>query len=289
MTVLRDNPYAVFGATGQQGGAVVDALLARGAAVRAIVRNTDSKASAALAARGVTLAVADQDDPTSMGAALRDIAGLFLMTTYDDASGGTEGEVRRGRATAEAATDAGAPHVVYSSVGGAERDSGVPHFESKRRIEERLLELVPTSFVRPTFFMENLTRSLGSAEVVVKLPMPSDIPLQMISVQDIGLVSAAVLVDPAILPGGALEIAGDELTGDGIAAVIGEALGKPANFDSLPLSVFANDPDRTAMFRWFVETSAYQADLTETKRVDPGVLDLRAWLANFAGTGSALV
>ncbi len=288
MTVLRDNPYAVFGATGQQGGAVVNALLARGAAVRAIVRNTDSMASVALAARGVTLTVADQDDPTSMGEALRDIAGLFLMTTYDDASGGTEGEVRRGRAVAEAAADAGTPHVVYSSVGGAERESGVPHFDSKRRVEERLLELVPTSFVRPTFFMENLTRSLGGAEAAVKFPMPSDVPLQMVSVQDIGFVSAAVLLDSGILPGGALEIAGDELTGDGIAAIIGEALGKPASFESLPLSVFANDPDRAAMFRWFVETSAYQADLTETKRVDPGVLDLRAWLTNFAAMGEVL-
>jgi len=112
-------PFAVFGATGQQGGAVVDALLDRGAAVRAIVRNRDSVRARALSARGVSVVSADHGDVVAMTAALLDVAGVFLMTTYDDASGGTEGEIRRGRAVAEVAARAGVPHVVYSSVGGA--------------------------------------------------------------------------------------------------------------------------------------------------------------------------
>ena len=105
--------------------------------------------------------------------------------------------------------------------------------------------------------------------------------------RDIGVVSAAALLDPTLLPGGALEIAGDELTGDEIAAVLGDALGRPARFETLPLSVFADDPDRSAMFRWFVDTPAYQADLAETRRVDPDVLDLRRWALTQSSTGAA--
>lgn len=279
MTDSQNTPYAVIGATGQQGGAVVDALLDRGAAVRAIVRDPTLAASVALAARGVELSVADQDDPSTLSDPLQGVAGLFLMTTYGPESGGTEGEVRRGRRMAEAAAAAGVPQVVYSSVGGADRESGVPHFESKRRVEERLLELVPTAIVRPAFFMENLARSLGGDRIDIKLPLARDVPLQMVAVRDIGIVSAAALLDPSVLPGGALEIAGDELTGDGIAAAAQDALGKPSSYETLPLSVFADDPDRTAMFRWFVDTPAYQADLAATRRIDPGVLDLRAWFA----------
>jgi uncharacterized protein YbjT (DUF2867 family) len=107
----------VFGATGQQGGAVLDALLDRGAAVRAIVRDRNSVRAQTLSARSVSVVSAGHDDVVAITTALLDVGGVFLMTTYDDASGGTEGEIRRGQAMAEAAGCAGVPQVVYSSVG----------------------------------------------------------------------------------------------------------------------------------------------------------------------------
>jgi uncharacterized protein YbjT (DUF2867 family) len=281
MTETDTSPYAVIGATGQQGGAVVDALLAAGQPVRALVRDLASSKSRSLAERGVSIVRADQDDPEPLVEALRDVHGLFLMTTYSDDAGGTEGESRRGRTVAQAAARAGVPYVVYSSVGGAERDSGVPHFESKRRVEEALTDLVPSFFVRPTFFMENLARGLtpdDSSEFVLRLPMPGDVSIQMIAVADIGKVAAAVLLDPASNAAGSVEIAGDMRTADQAAALIGERLGKPGRFESLPLSVVSDDADRRAMFEWFVNTPAYRADFEETRRLDPAVLDLAGWL-----------
>jgi uncharacterized protein YbjT (DUF2867 family) len=281
MTSSDVTPYAVIGATGKQGGAVVDALLAANQPVRAVVRDPDSARSASLAARGVTLVHGDQDDPDSLTEALRGIRGLFFMTTFSDDAGGTDGETRRGRTVAQSAAHAGVPHVVYSSVGGAERHSGVPHFDSKRRVEEALTDVVLSSFVRPTFFMENLAgtvRADDSAEFVYRFPMPGDVPIQMVAVSDIGKVSAAVLLDPSLLPTGTVEIAGDVLTGAEIAVAIGRRLGKPARFEALPLSVLGDEPDRKAMFEWFVDTPAYQADFEATRRLDPSVLDLAAWL-----------
>jgi uncharacterized protein YbjT (DUF2867 family) len=277
------NPIAVLGATGQQGSAVVDALLAAGHPVRAVVRTPDSPKATALAARGVEVVPGDQDDPDSLRQPLTGVAALFLMTTFSDESG-TEGEVRRGVATADAAAAAGVPRVVYSSVGGAERRSGVPHFESKYRVEQHLASTLPTLVVRPTFFMDNFAGQLdaaGDGEFVLRQPMPGDVPLQMVAVRDIGVVAAAALADPQALGGDSLEIAGDELTGEQIAARIGARLGRPARFEQVPLDVLP-DEDLEAMFRWFVETDAYQADLERTRSIDPDVLDLDGWLARRA-------
>ncbi|WP_353649221.1 NmrA/HSCARG family protein [Nakamurella sp. A5-74] len=196
-------PIAILGATGQQGSAVVDALLAAGQTVRAIVRTPDSAKAQALSARGVEVVAGDQDDPDSLRGPLTGVAALFLMTTFTDDSG-TEGEVRRGIATADVAAQVGVPRVVYSSVGGAERDSGVPHFESKYRVEQHLESLLPSVVVRPAFFMDNFVGQLdaaGDGEFVLRQPMPGDVPLQMIAVRDIGVIAAAALVAPMLSAG----------------------------------------------------------------------------------------
>jgi uncharacterized protein YbjT (DUF2867 family) len=273
-------PYAVIGATGQQGSAVVEALLATDAPVRAVVRDPGSERARELAGRGVQIAVGDQDDPGKMAAALADVEALFMMMTFAG-PGGTEGEVARGRNVAEAAARAGVPRVVYSSVGGAERRSGVPHFESKRRVEERLAELLPASFVRPTFFMENLTGTIAAGpddgDFVLRLPLPADVSLQMVAVRDVGAVAAVALRQPEALHGDALEIAGDVLTGPQMARRIGAQLGREARFEALPVEAL-DDDDQKAMFRWFAQTPAYAADLELTREVDPDVRDLSGWL-----------
>jgi uncharacterized protein YbjT (DUF2867 family) len=274
---------AVIGGTGQQGGATARALLAAGAPVRALVRDPAAAAAVALRDAGAELVTADVEDPGSLRHGLAGVAGLFAMTTFVGADG-TEGEVRRGGLIAEAAHDVGVPHVVYSSVGGAERHSGVPHFESKRRVEERLTALgLTTTVVRPTFFMENFTSFFApkteDGAVVLRAPLRPGVPLQMVAVDDVGAVAAACLLDRGSVPGGAVEIAGDELTGEQIAAAFGERAGAPARFEALPLDVLADDPDQHAMFGWFTHLPAYEADFALTRLLAPDVKDFRAWLS----------
>ena len=134
MTATTASPYAVIGATGQQGGAVVDALINAGEPVRALVRDLGSGKSQALADRGIPLVHADLDDPDSLTSAFLGVGALLIMPTFAGPKG-TEGEVEHGQVIADAAVRAGVPRAVYSSVGGAERSSGVPHFECKRRPE----------------------------------------------------------------------------------------------------------------------------------------------------------
>lgn len=274
---------AVIGATGQQGGATARALLNAGATVRALVRDPRADAAVALEGTGAELVQADVEDLETLRAALAGTGALFAMTTFAGRDG-TAGEVRRGGLIAEAARDVGVPHVVYGSVGGAERHTGIPHFESKRRVEERMTALgLQTTFVRPTFFMENFDSFFAPATedgvVVLRAPLAPGVPLQMVAVDDIGAAAAAALLDPTGVPGGALEIAGDELTGEQVAAAFGDRAGLPARFEPLPLDVLSDDPDQLAMFTWFTTPPAYRADIAATRRLVPDLTDFRAWLA----------
>jgi uncharacterized protein YbjT (DUF2867 family) len=273
---------AVIGGTGQQGRSTIAALLERDIPVRALVRNPDSPAARALTAAGADVVRADQEDVESLEEALTDVGSLFYMTTFEGLDG-TDGEVRRGRAVAEAAARAGVPRVVYSSVGGAERDTGIPHFESKFRVEKHLETLVPSIILRPVFFMENLVPQLTpdeNGEIVIRMPMPGDVPVQMIAVRDIGRAAAQLLIDPDSIDGDAVEVAGDELTLDQVAALAGEILRVPARFETIPLEYLGDDEDLKAMFRWFAAGSAYRADLAQSRSLIPGINDLRSWMTS---------
>ncbi|MGX4655098.1 NmrA/HSCARG family protein [Micromonospora sp. SCSIO 07396] len=284
---------AVFGATGQQGGAVVDALLDHRAQVRALVRNPQSDRAQALAARGVELSATRADDPASLAAALATVEGFYFMTPEANSLEEVEAEVRIGKALVDAAVEAGVPHVVFNSVYGADRESGVPHHDSKHRIEEHLRTSgLRASMVRPTAFMENfasvMAPSLEHGEIVLRMPLPEDVALKMISIRDIGRVAAALLLDTAQVPGGAVELVGDELTGPRIAAAFGAHAGLPARYEALPLSVLPNELDQ-AMFRQFAEAAEHPSDRAVVRSIEPAALDLVGWIRATGWTAPANV
>ncbi|HME74833.1 MAG TPA: hypothetical protein VKI00_04030 [Mycobacterium sp.] len=100
----------------------------------------------------------------------------------------------------------------------------------------------------------------------------------MVAVEDIDVVAAAVVIDPGRVPCGAVEIAGDELTGSQIAATFGRQAAMPARYKPLPLDA-AGDDDLRAMFAWFAKPPAYQADRALTAQLDPRVQTFEHWLA----------
>ncbi|MCQ4200042.1 NmrA family NAD(P)-binding protein [Streptomyces coelicoflavus] len=282
MSAHTTGTVAVFGATGQQGGAVVDALLDHKARVRALVRNPQSDRAQALAARGVELAAVRADDPASLAAALAAVKGFYFMTPEANSLEEVEAEIRIGTMLVDAAVEAGVPHVVFNSVFGADRESGVPHHDSKHSIEEYLRKSgLRASMVRATAFMENfasvMASSLEHGEIVLRLPLPEDVPLKMISVRDIGRVAAALLLGTAQAPGGVVELVGDELMGPQIAAAFGARAGLPARYEAHPLSVLPNDLDRV-MFREFAEAAGFPADLSAVRAIEPATLDLAEWI-----------
>ncbi|WP_328690514.1 NmrA family NAD(P)-binding protein [Streptomyces phaeochromogenes] len=282
MNTHSSGTIAVFDALDVQGGAVIDALLSRGARVRGLVRDLGSDRARSLAGRGVELVGVEVGDAASLSAALKGVDAFFFMTTLEGDTHDVDGETRQGIALIEAAVAAAVPNVVFSSVGGADRDSGVPIFESKRHLEERLEKSgLRATLVRPVVYMDHLPSlgpSVEDGEVVLRMPLPDHIPLQLISIRDIGQISATFLLGAAEAPGGAIEIAGDRRTGSQIAAAFGERAGLPARYEALPLQALDDNPHLRAMFRWLQETPAFQADIEAVKVIEPTVWDLPAWI-----------
>ena len=126
----------VTGSTGKQGGAVARGLLERGHKVRAVTRDPNSSQAKLLANAGAALVVASLEDTAAITKALEGATSLFAMTMP---SGGAEAEARQGIAAADAAKTAGV-HLVFTSVGSANRQTGIPHFDSKYEVEKHIAE-----------------------------------------------------------------------------------------------------------------------------------------------------
>jgi uncharacterized protein YbjT (DUF2867 family) len=284
MSTQTTGPIAIFGATGQQGGAVVDALLEHQAQVRALVRDPQSDKAQALAARGVELAAVRTDDPASLAAALTAVEAFYFMTPEANTLEEVETEIRVGTALVDAAVAARVPHVVFNSVFDADQKHGVPHHDSKHTIEELLRKSgLRATMVRPTPFMEVMAPRLEHGEIVLKMPLPNDVAVKMISIRDIGRVAAALLLDLAEAPGGAIELVADELTGPQIAAAFGAQAGLPSRYEALTLSVLPSELDR-AMFRQFAKMAEYPSDLSVVRAIEPATLDLAGWIRSTGWT-----
>ncbi len=151
--VNKNKIILVTGATGTQGGATTRHLLANGWQVRALTRDVTKPAAQELKDAGAEVIQGDFSDQTSLTDALDGVYGAFSVQLPHDLAL----EVEYGKRMADFAKSAGVEHFVYSSVGGAERETGIPHFESKRRIEEHIEALgIPYTILRPVYFMENL-------------------------------------------------------------------------------------------------------------------------------------
>src|SRR5258708_4268575 len=205
----------VSGATGKQGGAVVEALLTRGHQVRALTRNSDSPAANRLRERGVEIAVGDFTDHDSLVRAARGADTVYAMSTpYEQ---GAEKEIAQGITITDAAKAAGAAHFIYSSVANANRATGISHFDGKYAVEKHLQASgVPYTIVAPVFFMENLLQpwSLpGLRQGKLAMALPATRSLQQIAVADIGAFVAAVIRRAATLFGRRFVLSRDRPTG----------------------------------------------------------------------------
>jgi uncharacterized protein YbjT (DUF2867 family) len=255
----------VTGATGQQGGAVANALLEKGQKIRVMTRNPEK--AAGLAKAGAEVVKGDLTNQADLQAALRGIYGVFAMSTPFEA--GMDAEVRQGVLLADAAKQAGVAHYVYTSVGSAHRHTGIPHFESKWEVEQHIAKIgLPATILRPVFFMENFTTySKPSPEGVLTMPMRQDRKLAMVAVRDIGQFGAAAFIRPKDFLGQAIDLAGDELTIPEVATLLTKVTGRSIRFQEFPLDQVeaAMGHDLAPMFRWFNDVG-YAVDVPGLKQ-----------------------
>ena len=279
----QDRIVLVAGATGRQGGAVVRHMLPKGWRLRALTRNPKSYAARQLAEKGVELAEGDMDDPACLERAARGVYGIYSVQDFWTV--GARREVQQGKNLADVAKKAGVEHFVYSSVGGAERNTGITHWETKWVVEKHVRSLnLPVTILRPASFMEtyHITEvEIGLLKGKLADPIRGDKPYQTIATDDIGAFAALAFERPKDFIGLDLEIAGSELTNIDAAKVFSRVLNRPVKFQKLPLPIvrLVLGKEFYEMFHWF-NSKGYQANIPELRRRYPEVRlhSLEDWL-----------
>ncbi len=275
----------VSGATGTQGGAVARELASRGYTVRGLTRNVDSEASRALVELGVQMVRGDFDDPASLDVALEGAYGAFSVQQYRGI--GVDGEIRQGKAFADAAKRAGVEHFVYTSTFAARLASDVPPYESKREIEDYVFSLdMPYSIVRPRSFMSNLEGAREAARNgTFRTPYPPDFISYSIAPADIGRIVAEAFDHPDVWIGRVLEIAGAQISYADLARTMSRVMGSPVVYEQIPWEEYAATvtPEVIAQVSWTLQ-NAVSTDVDGLRGEFPWLLSVEDYLLN-AGWG----
>lgn len=213
---------AIMGATGKVGGAVMRSLLARGVAVRALLR--DAGRAGALRDGGAEFAVTDAADANALAEALSGCDAVFVMnpptyTSLDMVADATA----IGAAAAWAARQARVRRVVALSSVGAELPLGTGNIRTTRALELELRDAAPEiCCLRAAWFLENWLGSAGAARAGGKLPSflaRTTYPIEMVATHDIGVMAAKLLTEETAPP--VVELSGPRpYSPDGIAAAI---------------------------------------------------------------------
>ena len=197
----EQEPVLVVGATGWLGGQVVDRLLDRGKKVRALVR--PSSDAGKLEAKGVEIARGDMLDLDSLDVAMTGTAAVITTAAGYTGKNKKADEIdTRGNANlAIAASNAGVPRFVLTSILTSDQTPGVPHFWNKKLTEDKLEELgVPFVALRPGAFFDQIARLggdpfekgriiwLGSKNVPLTFALTSDLATYLAEAVDADIV-----------------------------------------------------------------------------------------------------
>jgi len=275
--VANQRNILVTGATGQQGGSLARLLLQKKHKVHALTRNTQSTAAQDLRNRGAKILKGDLDDSDSLKRAVKDVQSIFLMgTPFED---GTEGEIRRGKLMADIAKENNIDHIVYSSVANADKNTGIPHFESKYKVEQHIKNLgIPYTIIGPAFFMENLLGS-GLEQGQLALPLSPSTILQQSALENIAEFTALVLERRKPFLGKRIDIASDEVTGEQAAKILSNELGQRIRYVPVPLEqVYQANEDMARMYDWY-ENGGTGIDISALHQEYPEVnwLSFKDW------------
>ena len=275
--VANQRKILVTGATGQHGGTLARLLLQKKHKVYALTRNTQSPAAQDLRNKGANVVKGDLDDSDSLERAVKDVESIFLMgTPFED---GTEGETRRGKLMADISKENKVEHLVYSSVANADKNTGIPHFESKYKVEQHIKNLgIPYTIIGPTFFMENLLGP-GLEQGQLALPLSPSTILQQSALENIAEFSVLVLEHSKQFLDKRIDIASDEVTGEQAAKILSNELGHRIRYVQIPLErVRQANEDMASMYEWY-ESEGTGIDIASLHQEYPEVnwLTFKDW------------
>lgn len=294
----------ITGATGKQGGAVIEALLSQKTigsefAILAVSRDIKSPGATELVTKfpSVRLVQGNLDDaPLLFMNALKissyePVWGVYSVQVSQGRNVTLEREVKQGIDLFDESIKRGVKHFVYSSVerGGDVKswDNSTPisHFQSKHRIEQHIRSAAEGrgmgwTILRPVALMENFQPGFATKVFLTALRDSLDgRAMQLVAVRDVGVFAMMAFENPEEWNRVAIGLAGDELDFAGISDVFKEKTGREAGttfgvWGSLLKWAIS---DMGLMLNWF-KTDGYSADIKILRQMHPGLMDFGAWL-----------
>lgn len=299
---------AVLGATGAQGGGLVNAILNNKNsefAVRALTRNTNSDKAKALSAKGAEVVQVDVDNESSLKNAFDGVYGVYAVTFFWEHFS-PEKELEHAKSIAEAAKETGVQHVIWSTLedtrkwvpledermptlGGKYK---VPHFDAKGESNKFFKKAgVPTTYLYTSFYWDNFIHfGMGpkkgeDGKLAITFPM-DDKKLPGMAAEDIGKCAYGIFKNSAKYMNRTVGISGEFLTGNQMAEAFSKALGKEVVYNSIPPDVFrsfgfpgADDLGNMFQFkRDFEEDFCGARDIEESRSLNPELKTFDKWL-----------
>ncbi len=299
---------AVVGATGAQGGGLVNAILADNSGefkVRAITRNIYSDKAKALANKGVEVVQADLDNLESLKKAFAGAYGVYGVTNFWEHFS-PEKEMAQAEAIAKAAKAANVKHVIWSSLDDTRKwvplsdnrmptlkeKYKVPHFDAKGESNKFFTETgLPVTILNTVFYWENFIyfgqgpKKGPDGKIALSLPM-ADKKLPSIAAEDIGKCALGVFKAGNKYIGKTIGIAGGHLTGKQLADAFGKALDKEVTYNAISPDMYrsfdfpgADDMGNMYQFKAdFEEDYCKSRSIELAKTLNPELLSFEDWL-----------
>ncbi|MGB5333516.1 MAG: NmrA/HSCARG family protein [Woeseiaceae bacterium] len=299
----------VVGATGAQGGGLLRAILddpQQQFQARALTRNANPDKAQQLAALGAEVAQADLDDLDSLKKAFKGAYGAFCVTNFWEHFSPQKELVQAGN-LAEAASDAGLEHVIWSTLEDTRKwvplsddrmptlmdNYKVPHFDAKGEANHEFSDRgVPTTFLLTSFYWDNLIAfgaepkrgADGTLEFVLAM---ADKPLSGIASADIGRCALGIFRRGTEFIGRTLGIAGQHLTGEQMAASLIKAFGEPVRYVPIEPDVyralgFPGAEDLGNMYQFKRDFNDYfcgARSIEVSRSLNPALMTFDDWLA----------
>ncbi len=303
---MSKKTIVVFGATGAQGGGLVNAILDdknSEFSVRAVTRDANSEKSKALASRGAEVVTADIDDKASITKALEGAYGAFFVTFYW-AHMNPEKEFNEAKNLAEAAKEANLQHVIWSTLEDTRHwvpldddrmptlmeKYKVPHFDAKGEAD-KFFKGLPVTYLRASFYWDNFIyfgagpKKGPDGRYYLTFPL-DDKKMAGISSDDIGKCAYGIFKNgPGY--GEVVGIAGEHLTGEEMAKALSKTLNVDVVYNNVTPDTYRNfgfpgSDDLGNMFQFyrdFEEVCNSVRNVDGSKKLNPELKNFDQWLA----------
>jgi uncharacterized protein YbjT (DUF2867 family) len=270
---------AICGATGIQGGSVVDALLETGEyRIRGLTRNVSSNKAKELQAKGVDMVQADLNNKDDLKRAFQNTDIVYGVTNFWDPEilKNPSLEAEQGKNLADAAKENQVKWLLWSSAPNCTKESSgkithVKHFDGKNEVEEYIKSIgLPVTSICIGCYMSNFGTLLpilpnGDGTQTLTLPIvKEDTYLDLVdTASDTGPFVKAILQNKDKYVGQRLPVVGDRLTTKQMADTYTKVTGIPTKFQTMtkealegPFSYLNND-EFLDMLTWFRDFGYY--------------------------------